>query len=155
MSSRRSFIARLLIPILCVGCQRATGNPAEAAAIAAIQQLGGKVEVDEKNPDKPAIKVYLHRTRVKDSDLAHLAQLKQLQNLFLGRTQITDAGLVHLRQAIHLKTLSLNATGVTDAGLQHLIELKNLKTLNLQETKVTATGAAKLKAQIPAVTIAR
>ena len=147
--------ACLLVLVLALGCVRPVGNPAEATAIAAIQQLGGKVEVDEKQPDQPVIKVYLHSTPVKDADLVHLGQLKQLQNAFLGRTAITDAGLEHLKQAQHLKTLSLNATAVTDAGLKHLTELKSLKTLNLQETKVTAAGVAELKRKIPGATIAR
>ena len=138
-----------------VGCGRPAGNSAESAAIAAIEKLGGKVEVDQQLPDKPVIKVYLHSTPVTDADLVHIAQLKQVQNIFLAKTQITDAGLEHLRDAHGLKTLGLNATAVTDGGLIHLTGLTRLKTLNLQDTKVTAAGAAALKRKLPGVTIAR
>jgi hypothetical protein len=154
--NRQLFVAPwMLVALLAIGCQKPAGNPGEAAAIAAIQKLGGRVEVDEQQPEKPVIKVYLHSTPVQDADLAHLEHLKSLQNLFLGKTGITDAGLEHLRGASHLKTLSLNVTGVTDAGLKHLTELKNLKTLNLQETKVTPAGVAELKGKLRGVTIAR
>ncbi len=155
MTSQLAVTTMLLLGLMFAGCRPAVGNPGEAAAIAAIQQLGGKVEVDDKQPDRPVLKVYLHSTPVTDADLAHLEQLKRVQNLFLGKTQITDAGLEHLQGASNLKTLSLNATRVTDVGLKSLTGLTNLKTLNLQETKVTAGGVAELKRKLPGVTIAR
>ena len=155
MRRRSSATALALVAILMAGCGRPLGNPAESAAIAAIEKLGGKVEVDQQLPDKPVIKVYLHSTPVTDADLVHIAQLKQVQNIFLAKTQITDAGLEHLRDAHGLKTLGLNATAVTDGGLIHLTGLTNLKTLNLQDTKVTAAGVAALKRKLPGVTIAR
>lgn len=155
MPWRTLLSACFLIAAAVVGCQPSPGNPGEAAAIAAIEKLGGRIEVDEARTDKPVIKVYLYSTAVKDVDLSHLEQLQHLQSLFLGKTQITDAGLEHLRGATSLKTLSLNATAITDVGLRQLTGLTNLKTLNLQETKATPKGIAALKGKLPGVTIAR
>lgn len=152
----RTFLsACFLIAATVIGCQRPPGNPGEAAAIAAIEKLGGRIEVDEARADKPVIKVYLHSTAVKDTDLSHIEQLQHLQSLFLGKTQITDAGLEHVRGATSLKTLSLNGTAITDAGLQQLTALTKLKTLNLQETKASPKGIAELKGKLPGVMIAR
>lgn len=136
------------------GCGKPAGNSAEADAVAAILRLNGQVEFDDKAPDHPTIKVYLHSTSVKDSDLAAIEKLTKLQNLFLGKTQIGDTGLEHLRGASQLKTLSLNATKVTDAGLKSLTGLKNLRTINLQDTQVTAAGVGELRQAIPGVNVA-
>lgn len=144
-----------LLLLMVAGCGGPRASATEAAAVAAIEKLGGKVEFDSKAPESPVIKVYLHGTAVTDSDLTVLPKLTQLQNLFLGKTKISDAGLEHVKGASHLKTLSLNGTAVTDAGLKQLADLKELKTLNVQETKVTAAGVDELRRTLPQVTIAR
>ncbi|HUQ71951.1 MAG TPA: hypothetical protein VM165_20640, partial [Planctomycetaceae bacterium] len=137
------------------------GRPAEkvhsdeAAAVAMIRRLGGKVEFDPNSAERRVIKVYLHSTAVTDADLAALTRLSRLQNLFLGKTEISDAGLEHLSALTELKTLSLNSTRVTDAGLNSLATLKNLKTLNVQETQVTAAGTKRLKQALPELAVAR
>lgn len=144
--------------LLCViGCGKPapSGHPDEAAAVATIEKLGGKVEFDAQPANRRVIKVYLHSTAVKDADLAMLEKLPKLQNLFLGKTQIGDAGLEHLQALSELKTLSLNSTQVTDDGLKSLAKQQQLKTVNLQETKVTAGGANQLQKAIPDVKVAR
>lgn len=153
---RRSAIAAILLMIVA-GCGQSPEmiHPEEAEAIAKIRQLGGKVELNQQTGGRRAVKVYLHETNVGDNDLASLAQLPKLQNLFLGRTRTSDAGLEHLAALSELKTLSLNGTQVTDAGLQSLTGLKNLKMLNLQETRVTVAGAKRLRQTLPDLTIAR
>ena len=138
-----------------IGCGQPGGSPSEASAVAAVRQLKGKVEFDDKSPDRPVIKVYLHGTEVLDADLARLKDFKKLQNLFLGRTKISDAGLEHLKDLTQLQTLSLNSTSVTDIGLKHLVGLRALKTLNLQECQVTTSGVAELKKSLLEATIAR
>ena len=155
MTYRSFVIAAWLFASLASGCHRAAGNAVEIGAITAIRELGGRIEVDEKQSGQPVVKVYLHSTTVKDADLVHIVQLKKVQSLFLAKTQITDEGLEFLREAHSLKTLSLNMTRVTDAGLKHLVGLTNLKTLNLQDTQVTEAGAAELKRKLSRVTIAR
>lgn len=145
----------LILLLGLFGChQPPSAHPDEAAAIAAIQKLGGKVEFEGDGTERRVFKVYLHSTKVTDDDLAMLKKLPKLRNLFLGKTQISDAGLEHLEKSAELQTLSLNSTHVTDAGLQSLNWLKNLKTLNLQETQVTPAGAAQLRKSLPAAKIA-
>lgn len=155
MQRESAFAIWFLLALSLAGCARPVVNPGEAEAVAAILKLNGKIEFDETSPVRPAIKVYLHNTAVKDGDLIVLPKLTKLENLFLGKTQITDAGLEHLRGASELKTLSLNGTQVTDAGLKPLAGLKNLKTLNLQDTKVTSTGITELRQALPGVNIPR
>ena len=139
-----------------LGCGQPTGeNPDEAASVALIQKLHGKVEFDKPGKDQCVVKVYLHNTAVKDADLAALEKLPKLRNLFLGKTQIGDAGLEHLQKSGELQTLSLNSTRVTDIGLKSLKELAKLKTLNLQETQVTAAGVTELRKALPRATIAK
>lgn len=137
------------------GCSGQSANPAEAASVAAIIKLGGKIELDEINPDRPVVKVDLHDTAATDSDLSALGSLKRVHNLYLGRTRVTDAGLKHVQGLAELRTLSLNGTAVTDSGLEFLAGLANLKTLNLQETQVTAAGAGKLRQKLPNLAVAR
>ena len=144
----------LVLPLLVAGCGPAV-NASEAAAIAKIRKLGGKVEFDETHSDRPVTKVYLHATAVSDADLAELIKLTKLKNLFLGKTKISDAGLEHLKGMTRLETLSLNSTEITDAGLPALSSLTGLKTLNLQETKTTAAGIDVLRRQLPVTSIAR
>jgi len=137
-----------------VGCGGPSPASSEAAAVATILKLNGKVEFDEQAPNRPVLKVYLHSTAVKNEDLQRLSTLSKLQNLFLAKTQIGDAGLEHLKGATELKTLSLNGTQVTDAGLKFLTGLKNLKTLNLQDTKVTPAAISELRQAIPGLNVA-
>jgi hypothetical protein len=137
------------------GCTRLAVQPDEAAAVAAIQKLGGKVEFDGTGADRRVVKVYLHQTQVSNDDLIALEKLPKLRNLFLGKTKISDQGLAHLEQAVELETLSLNATRVTDEGLKSLSGLKNLKTVNLQETQVTQAGVSQLRKSLPTAKIAR
>lgn len=155
MSVRFRWWGLLVTLFLLNGCGKPAGNASEAATIALITTLGGKVEQDDKDPLRPVLKVYLHSSKVQDADLAALQKLPRMQNLFLGRTAIGDKGLEFLKDATQLKTLSLNGTRVTDEGLRHLSGLTALKTLNLQETKVTATGIAALKQVLTSTTIAR
>jgi hypothetical protein len=155
MRSKILFAISVWLILAIAGCTQSPGGADEAAAVALIQKLGGKVEYEGERAERRVVKVYLHQTRVSDDDLAVLEKLPKLRNLFLGKTKIGDAGLSHLEHADELQTLSLNSTAVTDAGLKSLSELKNLKTINLQETRVTAAGAAQLRKSLPAVKIAR
>ena len=147
--------------------------------IAAIQAVGGKVERDEKRPDKPVIvvnfattqatdaalanlkgletlqKLTLNGTPVTDAGLEHLKGLTGLQKLYLVDTKVTDAGLEHLKGLAGLQVLSLVGTQVTDAGLDHLKGLGNLQIVFLYGTKVTDAGAKALQDALPKVKIDR
>ncbi|MEZ6032414.1 MAG: hypothetical protein R3C17_04935 [Planctomycetaceae bacterium] len=138
-----------------MGCKQQSGNSAEAESIAKIISLGGSVEHEGKDPFRPVVRIYLHRTSVSDTDLAVIRNFPKIQNLFLGHTKISDVGLTHLEKATTLITLSLNGTAITDQGLIHLSGLKLLKTLNVQETQVTQEGIAALRSSLKDTVIAR
>jgi len=78
----------------------------EEEAVSAILKLGGKVERDETLPGRPIVEVDLSKTKVTDSDLKDLKELKDLQRLNLSGTHITDAGLKDLKQALPTTDIS-------------------------------------------------
>ena len=59
-------------------------------------------------------------TPVTDTDLKHLKDFPQLQEVFLGRSQVTDAGLEYLEGLSRLQWLDLTNTRTTDAGVKKL-----------------------------------
>jgi hypothetical protein len=151
----------------------------EAAALAAIEKLGGTVRViAQDTTDKEAafhlsgsevtddglvhlkdisglIGLNLRGTKITDEGLRHLSGIKTLVRLHLEKTGITDAGLAHLSGLENLEYLNLYGTKVTDAGLDHLKGLTKLKKLYLWQTEVTKEGAEKLAALIPDLYINR
>jgi internalin A len=52
------------------------GRADEAAAVKAVEKLGGKVTVDDKQPGKPVVGVELSGTKVTDAALKELKELK-------------------------------------------------------------------------------
>jgi len=102
-----------------------TTKESQDAAVAAIEELGGKVTFDEQNSSRPLVGVDLSNSKT------------------------TDAGLVHLKGMTSLKSLNLLSTKVTDAGLVHLKGLTGLQTLTLHKTQVTPTGVKDLQAALP------
>ena len=64
----------------------------QAQAIAAIEKLGGKVEVDDKSPDRPVVKVDFRDAAITDAGLTHLQALTQLQRLHLMHTRSPTLG---------------------------------------------------------------
>ncbi|MEX2264322.1 MAG: hypothetical protein WD696_20375 [Bryobacteraceae bacterium] len=80
-----------------------------------------------------------------DRDLAHLANMKSLQELNLGRTRVTDAGLKSLGGLRALKVLLLDETALTDRGLEHLPSFPALEKLDLAHTRITDAGLKSLK----------
>src|SRR5215831_14460926 len=71
----------------------------EAAAVKAVQKLGGNVI------GKPVTFVNLLGTKVTDVGLKELKELKSLEMLQLGDTKITDVGLKELKELKSLKKL--------------------------------------------------
>jgi len=113
-------------------------------AIAEINKLGGRINVDEKSSDKSVVLVDLNGPKVTDATLMHLKELTKLRMLGLSRTKITDAGLVHLKGLTKLEALGLRYNNVTDAGLVHLKGLTQLRLLALLGAQVTDAGLAHL-----------
>jgi endonuclease YncB( thermonuclease family) len=80
----------------------------------------------------------------RDSDLAAMRGVPDLQTLSLRATLITDEGLARLKGFGKLRSLSLMNTGVSDAGLKHLESLTALEDLDLDRTAITDAGLAHL-----------
>ena len=59
-------------------CCAADPSPDQAKAIAQIEKLGGKVQIDEKSPGKLVLRVDLGGTKVTDAAQEHLKGLPQL-----------------------------------------------------------------------------
>ncbi|HKB35053.1 MAG TPA: alpha/beta hydrolase fold domain-containing protein [Gemmataceae bacterium] len=125
----------------------------EAAVVRMVERLGGFVTRDAKRPGKPVVGVNLEFTKVTDTGLKELKELKHLQTLNLDHTEVTDAGLTHLKGLPQLRTLSLENAAITDAGLAHLKGLIDLEVLNLKGTKVTGAGVQDLQNALPRVKI--
>lgn len=180
---RTGWLTWLALGTLAVSLGLTTASAQDAAAIdkavAEIQQAGGKVERDDKAPEKPVIvvnfatqpiadaalaslkgldklqKLTLNNTKVTDAGLEAIQGLTGLQKLYLVDTQVTDAGLAHIKDLANLQVLSLVGTQVTDAGLEGLKGLANLKTLFLAGTKVTDEGVKKLQEALPMLKVER
>jgi hypothetical protein len=120
-------------------------DPKEAAAIAEIRKLGGKVELDEERPSHPGIKVDLRKTKVEDKDLEHLKQLPHVQILYLNHTGIGDEGLAHLAGLTDLHTLSIHSTKMTDKGLAALTKMSSLRVLIICGNPITDEGLDQLQ----------
>lgn len=110
--------------LIVVGCtsRHPQHDPREETAIAAIEELGGRVYSDEERPGTPVVSVDFSGTRVGDEVLVHLQELPQLEIIDLAGTQVTDRGLVHLKGLLTLKRIRLTGTRVTGEGAQGLRE---------------------------------
>jgi hypothetical protein len=136
----------LLATVLLLCCPTADANQASRDKVMAeVQRLGGSVEFDQTQKDKPIMKVDLHGTKVTDADLAILKDLKELRILDLRLTHIGDAGVANLKNLKKLQTLNLFRSELTDKGLTYLRNLKRLETLLIGGTKVTDAGLANLR----------
>ena len=154
-------------------------DAADAAAVAAIEELGGRVRRLAVNTEDREVDFHLGGQALTDEGLAHVAQLDNVARLHLKGTKITDAGLAHLKgltglRRLHLETtavgdagienlkglteleyLNLYGTNVTDASLEHLAGLKKLRRLCLWQTGVTDEGVVRLEKALPDVRITR
>jgi hypothetical protein len=131
---------KLVLPVQYYGLP-ATEKP----GIAAIEKLGGKVKRDEAKPGRPVVWVELDDTKVKDRDLIHLKEMRQLTLLSLNNTNVTDQGMIRIKELKQLRNLRLDSTKISDAGLVHLKDLKHLRGLSLWNTKVTDAAMVHLK----------
>lgn len=118
----------------------------EAAAIAAIEKLGGTVRQIAQNSDDKEAAFHLSGKELTDEGLVHLKEIANLTWLNLANTKITDAGLQSLAEIKTLTRLHLEKTSVGDAGLEHLKGLENLEYLNLYGTQVSDAGLDHLQA---------
>lgn len=117
-------------------------------------RVTGDLKLTELAP--MALNVYrldLSGTKVKDTDLAALNGMKNLQTLVLSKTEISDAGIANLKNNTALESINLYKTNVTDTGLGMLADLKALKKVYVWNSKATEAGVKQLEAAIPGVTV--
>src|SRR5262245_32602606 len=86
----------------------------EAEALKTITKAGGKIMVDEKAPEKPAVAVIMWGPGFNVDLLKELKELKSLQKLRIGGPWITDAGLKNLAEIRTLQVLEIRSPKVTD-----------------------------------------
>jgi hypothetical protein len=85
----------------------------------------------------------LQAAPITSAGLAHVARLKDLENLYLGYSRVTGEGLARL-DLPKLRVLSLQGLALKDADLKQLPELPQLQELVLNDTLVTDDGLAHL-----------
>ena len=86
---------------------------------------------------------------VDDSVLAALtANLTELDDLFVGRTRITDSSLSGIQNLRHLTKVNFADTKVTDVGVSALGHHPSIETISLEGTRVSSASLAVL-ATIP------
>ena len=113
----------------------------QLAAIAAINEMGGRMRFDTDDP--ALVTVTLNGERFNDSHLVHVGKLENIKSLYLPNTSVTDAGLEqHVRPMATLVNLYLTGSQVTDAGLQHLVGLDKLRVLYVNDLPITDDGLA-------------
>src|SRR5262249_43081667 len=128
MARQRGAVAGVLLGLVVL---TVAGRSDEAAAVKAIEILGGRVKVDAKQPGKPVVAGYLDGSKVTDTLMKDVKELKSLRELGLSRTAVTGEGLKELKELKHLQRLNLFGTKVTDAGLKELKEFRHLQWLQL------------------------
>ncbi len=147
---RRYGIAALVLSlgVLPVAAQEAKPEaPAPPSPeVKAIQDAGGKVEIDEKAEGKPVTQVNFATLPVGDDVLAHIKGFAGLQKLTLNNTKVTDAGMDVVKEIAGLQKLYLVDTGITDAGVEKLKGLEKLEILSLVGTAITDASVEHIKA---------
>ena len=114
-------------------------------------------------------RLFASNTPIKDSDLVHLDDCRELHLARLLGTKVTDTGLVrfidqhpklvelsldgtavtdailaHIGQKPRFQIISLGGTKITDKGLEHLESLPDLRSIRISNTPVTSTGLKSL-----------
>jgi hypothetical protein len=125
---RMSLVAAVAAGVLTAASPYAS-RADEAAALAKIRQLKGKVELD---PAGRAVKVDLMDIQVSDQDVAAVAALGDLAWLRLWGPAITDDGVRELRHLSRLRNLQLLATNMSNQGAECLADLTGLVALDLR-----------------------
>ena len=169
----------LLVTVSNSRAQEPATNPELAAAIAGVEEAGGKVYHEDLKPEKPVVaisfattgagdealaslsgfaglkKLTLNNTKISDAGLDHVKGLASLEKLYLVDTAVGDGALERVKELPALQVLSLVGTGVTDAGLEQLKDMKSLKVVFLAATKVTDEGVKKLQEALPELKVER
>lgn len=98
-----------------------------------------------------------YHTRITNNGLEHLKALPNLTTINVGSQfsmQLGDAGLAILATIPTLESITYSETMLTYEGsLKHLQNLKALKSLTFEKTNIDRDDLARLKADLPNVTI--
>lgn len=93
----------------------------ENSEVARLRKLGAKVGIDENRPGRPVVSLDLNSAAISDSDMEEIGKFALLRELHLdGCSRITDTGIRHLRDLKYLDNLGMYDTAITDAGLKEL-----------------------------------
>jgi hypothetical protein len=137
---------------------KAPDKPDDPNAVAALERLGVRLELDEKGNVHTAdateaeigddglvhfqglyhlSTLDLSGRPITDAGMKSLAGLGVLQKLYLDKTQITDGGLDSIKTMTNLEVLAIHGTKVVGPGLVHVRRLASLSTLNLTDCEIT------------------
>jgi hypothetical protein len=111
------------------------------AAIEVVERLKGELELAVVDKQTTLRVVRLMDSKVTDDDLAKLAGLPGLEELYLSRTAIGDRGLAHIAKMKSLQRLDLFATLITDEGFAQLKDQTELVRLGVGDTQLTGDAA--------------
>ncbi len=117
--------------------------------VAKIRAASGTVEIDDTQTIKPIVKITVTAGTEIDGVAQSLRLFGKLKTLVLAGTLVRDEDITHIANLKELQTLSLASTSITDAGLKHLTGLKALQEIDLTGAKVTDAGVGELKKSIP------
>ena len=118
-------------------------------AIAHFQALGAGCEA-RRHSGRDVIGIQLRNSSVTDDDLALLTSLRDdVDVIGLEGTNISDAGLAHLLNLRFLENVDLTKTAITDAGLATLSQLPSLEYIHIEGTRVSFAGVSQLQAALP------
>jgi hypothetical protein len=111
-------------------------------AIAIIDRVGGKYQIDESNPDLPIVGVSLANTKINDEEMLQLRCLTDLKTLNMNECAgVSDVGFAVLRDMKNLEDFTIwGCPKFTDASFEHLAGLTKMKTMNLGYSGNTITG---------------
>ena len=119
-------------------------------AIALIERVGGKFEQDPNLAGVPITKLHLANSKISDSELEQLRDLKRVKVLDLNACfEVGDAGLAVVKGMSEIEILILwGCHKVTDKGFESLKNLSSLRMLNIGYTgveNITGSGLVHLK----------
>jgi hypothetical protein len=132
-------LATCLMRIFLPGC----GKTGQDLARYEIAQAGGRIQVDDKAPDKPVVRV----------------DFEGLRNTgFLKLAPLGDERLAQLRPYLEelprLRYLRITSMAmISDSGLKNLEGLKHLEAIELYGSLITEAGVDRLRQKLPGVQI--
>ena len=125
-------LASMITLVLCTSLLVTAGGAKESAVIESLHKSGVKIK---RNEAGQVTQVSFRGVKDTDSSLALLKKLDHIETLDLLTSGVTDAGLAHVAELKQLQNLSLEVTPVT--GIAQIKGLVNLRVLNLSDTQIT------------------